>query len=171
VTFARSARRQGHPLTGVTVHLDDDSGAEALRALGMSVREYERGALADIPGFATAEFYLNSAVAVTDAMTQLMEDTLRGSLYVSRRHGERDFGDFLRSEVPASILRRLDPRPPGQRLKRHRWLSHVRTLYSHLPLAAAVLDGLRSDRLHLLWRSTRLYQFHWGFAKLLARYE
>ena len=84
---------------------------------------------------------------------------------------ERDFEDFLRSEVPASILRRLDPRPQGQRLTRHRWLSHLRTRHSHLPLAAAVLDALPSDRLHMLWRSTRLYQFHWGFAKLLARYQ
>jgi hypothetical protein len=35
----------------------------------------------------------------------------------------------------------------------------------YLPLAAAALDLLRTDRLHMLWNSTLLYQFHWGFAK------
>jgi hypothetical protein len=29
---------------------------------------------------------------------------------------------------------------------------------------------LGSDRLHMLWRSTSLYHFHWGHAKTRERY-
>jgi hypothetical protein len=83
---------------------------------------------------------------------------------------ERDFQAFLASEVPADIRRRLDPRSPSTRTS-HRKLAYVRTQYSHLPLIAPLLDALQSDRLHKMWNSTRLYQFHWGFSKLRVRYR
>jgi hypothetical protein len=83
---------------------------------------------------------------------------------------ERDFQDFLRSEVPAAIRRRLDPRPVAQRVDRHRRLAYVRAIYAHLPLVSATLDLLRTERLHMMWGSTSLYHFHWGFAKIRDRY-
>ena len=279
VTFVRSATRSGHPLVGVDERADDDSGATTLRALGMRVSEFDRSDLASLPGHPRAEFFISSPAAITDATALLMEDTLRGSVFVSGRHGERywgptrrcrrtdfretddchlsghalgefrlrtgfvhyplpyvgalhgpaiyaithsaemrpwklgngyydrpiprriaeeagvpragfgqrklgagmgwralgpvserDFQDFLRSEVPASVLRRLDPRPIDERLAGHRRLTWVRSIYSHLPPVGAALDWLGSDRLHMMWRSTALYHFHWGYAKTRLRY-
>ena len=83
---------------------------------------------------------------------------------------ERDFQDFLRSEVPAAVLRKLDPRPVAERMGPHRRLSYVRSIYSHLPAIETALDRLNADRLHMMWRSTSLYHFHWGYAKTSARY-
>ena len=279
VTFIRSAGPSGHPLIGVTEELGDDSGAETLRALGMQVTEFDRGALPGLPGHPRAEFYISSPAAITDATARLMEGTLRGSVFVSGRHGERywgptrrcsrtdfrevddchlsgqalgefrlrvgfvhfpapyvgalhgpaifrithsvemrpwklgtgyydrpiprriaedagipreafgqrkrgagmgmrelgadserDFQDFLRSEVPASIRQRLDPRPVAQRVGRHRRLTYVRAIYAHLPLVAPTLDLLGTERLHMMWNSTALYHFHWGFARIRDRY-
>jgi hypothetical protein len=279
VTFVRSASRSGHPIVGVDESADDDSGAATLRALGMHVAEFDRSALARVPGHPRAEFFMSSPAAITDAAARLMEDTLRGSVFVSGRHGERywgptrrcrrsdfrenddchlsghalgefrlragfihfplpyvgalngpaiyrithsaemqpwklrtgyydrpiprriaeeagvprqsfgqrklgagmgwrelgddserDFQDFLRSEVPREVLRRLDPRPIAERLAHHRRLAWVRSVYSHLAPVAVALDVLGSDRLHMLWRSTSLYHFHWGHAKTRERY-
>lgn len=281
VTFVRGSNPSGNPLVGVKESVQDDSGADTLRRLGMTVREYERAALSKLPGFPTAEFYLSNPAAVTDAMTQVMEEALRGSVFVSGRHGERiwgptarsrtlhfrelddchfsgqalgefrlragfvhlpapymgalhgpaifrlthspemrpwtlgtglydrpiarriaeeagvprelfghlkfgsglgssrelnpeserDFQEFLSSEVPEAVRRRLDPRPLRERLPRHRWLAYVRGRHSHRPLVAPLLDVLQTDRLHMMWRSTRLYQFHWGFGKVVPRYR
>jgi hypothetical protein len=279
VTFVRSAGPSGHPLVGVTERIDDDSGAETLRRLGMRVTEFDRAGLLRVPGHPRAEFYWSSPAAITDATNRVMEDVLRGSVLVSGRHGERywgptarcrridlaerddchlsghalgefrlragfvhfplpyvdarhapaiyrithademrpwklatgyydrpiprriaeeagvpreafgqrklgagmgsrelsaeserDFQDFLRSEVPRTVLRTLDPRPVAERLGPHRRLAYVRSIYSHLPPVAAALDLLRADRLHMMWRSTSLYHFHWGHAKTRERY-
>jgi hypothetical protein len=83
---------------------------------------------------------------------------------------EQDFQEFLVSEVPEAIRRRLDPRPPTGRIANHRKLAYIRTQYSHLPLVAPLLDVLQADRWHKMWNSTRLYQFHWGLSKLRVRY-
>jgi len=83
---------------------------------------------------------------------------------------EQDFQEFLVSEVPEAIRRRLDPRPPTGRIANHRKLAYIRTQYSHLPLVAPLLDVLQADRWHKIWNSTRLYQFHWGLSKLRVRY-
>ena len=91
VTFARSARPLGHPLFGITEEIGDDSGTDSLRALGMSVREFDRSDLVKLPGHPRTEFFISPA-AITDAMARLMEDTLRGSLFVSGRHGEQYWG-------------------------------------------------------------------------------
>ncbi len=280
VTFVRSAGPAGHPLVGVRERIDDDSGADTLRALGLRVAEFDRRALASVPGHPRAEFYISSPAAITDATARIMEDTLRGSVFVSGRHGERywgptargcrtdlaerddchlsgqalgefrlrtgfvhfplpyvgarhgpaifritrsaemrpwtlgrgyydrpiprriaeeagvpregfgqrklgagmgsrelsdeserDFQDFLRSEVPAAVTRQLDPRPVAERVGLHRRLTYVRSIYSHLPLVSVALDGLRTDRLHMMWRSTSLYHFHWGCAKTMRRYR
>jgi len=279
VTFVRSAGPSGHPLVGVTERIDEDSGADTLRALGMRVAEFDRGALARLPGHPRAEFFISSPAAITDAAARLMEDTLRGSVFVSGRHGERywgptarcsrtdfaerddchlsgqalgefrlrtgfvhyplpyvgarhgpaifrithsaemrpwklgtgyydrpiprriaeeagvprawfgqrklgagmgarelsaesesDFQDFLRTEVPGAVLRQLDARPVSARLGTHRRLAYVRSVYSHLRPVSAALDLLRADRLHMMWRSTSLYHFHWGYAKTRRRY-
>jgi hypothetical protein len=280
VTFARSLTPSGHPLSGVVETLADDSGADSLRALRMDVREYDRAAFSKLAGFPIAEFFISSPTAVTDAMSQLMDEVLRGSLFVSGRHGERywgptarcsrrdfreiddchlsgqalgefrlrvgflhypapyvgalhgpaifrithspemqpwklgrgyydrpiarriaeqagvpreyfgqtklgaglasyrdlnpeserDFQDFLHSEVPESVRRRLDPRPLIERLPRHRKLAYLRTQYAHWPAVCALLDGLPSERMHMMWNSVRLYQFHWGFSKTASRY-
>ena len=84
---------------------------------------------------------------------------------------ERDFQDFLRSEVPRAVTRQLDPRPVAERVGWHRRLAYVRAIYSHHPPVSAALDLLRSDRLHMMWRSTSLYHFHWGYAKTSVRYR
>ena len=279
VTFVESLGRSGHPLVGVTERVGDDSGADTLRVLGMRVAEFDRRALAELPGHPRAEFFLSSPAAITDATARVMEDTLRGSVFVSGRHGERywgptrrcsrtdfrerddchlsgqalgefrlragfvhfplpyvgarhgpaiyritrsaemrpwtlgtgyydrpiprriaeeagvprewfgqrklgagmglrdlsaeserDFQDFLHSEVPATVLRRLDPRPIAERFAAHRRLTWIRSIYSHLPPVSAALDLLQGDRLHMMWRSTSLYHFHWGYAKTRSRY-
>jgi len=96
VTYSRSARViTGHPLFGCTKVLDDDDGTESLRALGMRVTEYDRADLAKLPGHPRAEFYISPA-AITDAATFLMKDAVRGSVFVSGRHGERYWGPTRR---------------------------------------------------------------------------
>jgi hypothetical protein len=279
VTFARSARRTGRALFGMTERFADDSGAEALTALGMRVTTYERMDLNQVPGHPRAEFFLNPATA-TDVAARVMEEQLALSLFVSGRHGERywgltrrsrrknfreiddvilsghafgefrlrvgffhfpiayvgarhgpaifrithspemrpwklgtgyydrpiprriaedagvprhcfghekrggtpgdrglgpasaaDFQEFLRVRVPDAIRRRLDPRPLGDRSLNHRRLANLRTHYAHLPLASRAMDWLQLERLHMLWNSTALYQFHWGCEKTQERYR
>jgi hypothetical protein len=68
------------------------------------------------------------------------------------------------------VRQHLDARPIAERLAHHRRLAWVRSIYSHLPPVSAALDLARSDRLHMLWRSTSLYHFHWGYAKTKLRY-
>ena len=279
VTFTRSGRRTGRALFGMTERFVDDSGAEVLTALGMSVTTYERFDLNQIPGHPRAEFFV-SPVAVTDAAARLMEEQLRLSLFVSGRHGERywgltrrsrrrnfreiddvilsghslgefrlrvglfhfpiayvgarhgpaifrithspemrpwklgtgyydrpiprriaedagvprhcfghekaggipgerglgaesarDFEEFLSSRVPGAIRRRLDPRPLAERSRNHRRLANLRAHYAHLPLASVAIDWLQLERLHMLWNSTALYQFHWGCEKVQDRYR
>ncbi len=269
----------GHPLTGVTATRGDDSGAEALRALGMSAAEFDRGDFDKIGGHPRAEFYI-SPPSITDASTRLMEDIVRGSVFVSGRHGERywgptrrcaqrnlreaddcllagqslvefrlradffhfppayagalhapwihrithspemrpwklgtgyydrpiarriaeeagvprecfghrklgaglgwknlneeselDFQDFVRSEVPGEIRRRLDPRTMAERVPVHRKLAYFRTHYAHLPLVSPLMDLVGADRYHMLGNSIYQYQFHWGFAKTVTRYR
>jgi hypothetical protein len=84
---------------------------------------------------------------------------------------ERDFQEFLHTGVPDSILRRLDPRKPKDRLTHHYRLAYLRTNYSHLPFASPLLELLQTDRLHRLWGSVYLYIFHWGIEKTRARYR
>lgn len=96
VTFVASSARRGHPLAGVTETPGDDSGADTLRRLGMTVHEFDRGDLARLPGHPRAEFFLSSPAAITDAAARLMEPVLRGSLFVSGRHGERYWGPTRR---------------------------------------------------------------------------
>jgi hypothetical protein len=69
------------------------------------------------------------------------------------------------------VLRKLDPRPVAERIGRHRRLTYLRSIYSHLPPVSAALDLSGSDRLHMMWRSTSLYHFHWGYAKTSCRYR
>ncbi len=83
---------------------------------------------------------------------------------------ERDFQEPLRSEVPAAVHRRLDPRPVGERLGLHRRLTYLRAIHSHRPLVSATLDLLGTERLHMMWNSTALYHFHWGYARIADRY-
>ncbi len=83
---------------------------------------------------------------------------------------EQDFQTFLQSEVPENIRRRLDPRPLAARQQTHRPLKYIRKNYSRVPLAPAVMDLLQTDRLHSLWKSVYLYQFHWGFERIKNRY-
>ena len=91
VTFARSGLPSGHPLLGVDKPLMDDSGAGALRALGMSVSEFERMNVVRMPGHPKAEFFYG-LTAVTDAAHSSMQDALRGSIFFTGRHGERSWG-------------------------------------------------------------------------------
>jgi hypothetical protein len=83
---------------------------------------------------------------------------------------ERDFLDFVAASVPDSLRRRLDTRPLDDRRYLHDRLAYVRTNYSHLPGADVLLDLVGSDRLHMLWNSIGLYQFHWGAARIARRY-
>lgn len=83
---------------------------------------------------------------------------------------EEDFENFLQAEVPKRIRQQLDPRPIRERLRLHRRMAYLRIQYAHLPLVGSALDLLGIDRMHALWNSTNLYQFHWGFAKLRERY-
>jgi hypothetical protein len=82
----------------------------------------------------------------------------------------RDFEAFLQSEVPDSVRRRLDARPLVERFEQQRRIGYIRTHYAHLPLASFVLRVLQTDRLNMLWNSTHLYEFHWGFEKIRHRY-
>lgn len=83
---------------------------------------------------------------------------------------ERDFRAFLAREVPADLLRGLDPRPVSERYAAHRRLAYLRAMYAHWPGVAPALDALGADRMHMLWNSTSLYHFHWGCAKTMERY-
>jgi len=96
VTYVRSTLRSGHPITGLREEIVDDSGADSLRALGLTVREFDRIDASRLQGFARAEFFINAAIAMTDATTALMADTLAGSVFVSGRHGERYWGPTRR---------------------------------------------------------------------------
>ena len=83
---------------------------------------------------------------------------------------ERDFQEFLRTRVPESMRRTLDPRTIEQRKKEHHRVKYLRTNYAHWPFVSTLLDALQTDRMHKLWRSTYLYEFHWGFEKIRPRY-
>ena len=96
VTYVRSMARSGHPITGLREEAADDSGADSLRALGMRVHEFNREDARRLKGFARAEFFINAAVAVTDATAAVMADMLPGSIYVSGRHAERYWGPTRR---------------------------------------------------------------------------
>lgn len=138
VTFVQSARPVGHPLTGGSERFDDDSGSDALRALGLSVREFDRSALVKIPGHPRAEFFISSPAAITDATLRLMEDTLRGSVLVSGRHGERCWGPT--SRCLRQNFRDLDDcHLSGQALTEFR----LRAGFLHLPLP--YIGGLHSE--------------------------
>lgn len=95
VTFTRSGLPSGHPLLGVDKPLMDDSGADALRALSMTVKEFERMDVVHMPGHPKAEFFY-SLTAVTDAAHSSMQDALRGSVFFTGRHGERIWGPTAR---------------------------------------------------------------------------
>lgn len=88
VTFVHSTEVSANGFAGAAAAEGDDSGAASLRALGMSVTEYARGDVTGIPGHPRAEFFL-SPIASTDASTRLMEEQLKGSMFVSGRNGER----------------------------------------------------------------------------------
>jgi hypothetical protein len=86
------------------------------------------------------------------------------------QESEEDFDNFLQAEVPEGVRQKLDPRPITEELRTHRRMAYLRTQDAHLPLVGTALDLLRTDRMHVLWNSTLLYQFHWGFAKLRQCY-
>jgi hypothetical protein len=83
---------------------------------------------------------------------------------------ERDFRDFLESEVPAAVRSKLSLSPTGERFQSHARMAYLRTHYAHWPLGSSILDLLRTDRMHRLWGSAYLYVFHWGFEKTRPRY-
>ena len=100
VTFTVSAHPVGNPLTGITEQMCDDSGADSLRALGMSAAEFDKRDFDRLRGYPTAEFFVTYPNAVTDSLMLLWEEHLRGSVFVSGRHGERFWGfrNFCRDE-------------------------------------------------------------------------
>lgn len=129
VTYVRSAARSGHPMTGLRERTDEDSGADSLRALGMSVQEFDRGDVARLKGFARAEFFINTPTSITDATAAVMADTLAGSLYVSGRHAERYWGPTRR--CARLNLREVDDCAlSGHALGEYR----LRNGFLHLPL-------------------------------------
>jgi rhodanese-related sulfurtransferase len=95
VTYVGSTEVSGTRISGVAVVQGDDSGAAALRALGMTVTEYVRTDVASLTGHPRAEFFV-SPVSSTDASTRIMEDQLRVSIFVSGRHGGRYWGTSRR---------------------------------------------------------------------------
>jgi hypothetical protein len=129
VTYVRSTLRSGHPITGLREEIVDDSGADSLRALGMIVREFDRIDASRLQGFARAEFFINAAIAMTDATTALMADALAGSVFVSGRHGERYWG-------PTRRCARVDLREVDDCLLSGHGLAEFRLRigFLHLPL-------------------------------------
>lgn len=148
VTYTRSGYPTGHPLMGVSKPLSDDSGADSLRALGMEAYEFERMDVLKIPGHPKAEFFA-SLVAVTDASLRTMEDTLRGSIYFSGRHGERSWG-------PTARCRRQDYREEDDSHLSGRAATEfrLRTGYIHLP--APYIGGLHGPALNDITNSDEM---------------
>ena len=91
VTYAHSTGVSANRTAGATPVAVDDSGAASLRVLGMTATEYVRGDVAGVAGHPRAEFFF-SPVSSTDASTRLMEDQLKGSMFVSGRNGGRYWG-------------------------------------------------------------------------------
>ena len=284
ITFSQSGREVVHSLSTTQKQFIDDSGAECLRALGMSVTEYGRKDYLRLPGSPEAQFYF-SPFAGTDTAMIALEPQLSGSLLLSGWHGERlwgvgapwapnsprsrrdfralddtslsghtlieyrlragflhfpvpyvggrhaeaifritgslemrpwtlgrgfydrpiarrlaeeagvpreafgvekvggsnkgglgpesakDFAEFLRSAVPLQALESLRPGPWSKRSRGHLLTKFLRRNTAHLVLAPTVLNLLQVDRLHGLWRSVHLYEFHWGFDRTRERYS
>ena len=84
---------------------------------------------------------------------------------------ERDFLEFLESEIPANARARLSLRSTEERYQSHVRLSYFRTHYAHWPLVSSAMDLLGTERMHRLWGSAYLYVFHWGFEKMRGRYR
>ncbi len=95
ITFAKSGRPTGHPITGLTKPPGDDSGADSLRALGMNVTERLREDVIALPGHPKAELFFRPWSS-TDASMLVMEDKLAGGVFFSGRHGERYWGPTSR---------------------------------------------------------------------------
>jgi hypothetical protein len=97
-----------------------------------------------------------------------------GAGLISRALGpdsERDFRSFVAACVPEAVRRGLDPRRSPERREAHDKLAYLRTNYGYLPGVGLALDLARAERLHMLWNSVYLYQFHWGASKLAPRYD
>ena len=129
VTFRTSRIRRGHPIFDGSTEPGDDSGREALGALGMTVTEFDRKDLKTLPGFPTAEFFISSPASTTDAAMQLMTPVLSGAVLVSGRHGERYWG-------PTTRCRRIDFREVDDCLASGQSLGELRlrTGFLHFPL-------------------------------------
>ena len=84
---------------------------------------------------------------------------------------QADFDAFVASEVPEAVRRRLDFRPRSERIVAQRRLAYFRTHYAHLPMADRLIRASGLERLHLLFNSVHLYQFHWGFERTRERYR
>jgi hypothetical protein len=83
----------------------------------------------------------------------------------------RDFLAYVEAHVPERLRRRLDYRLLDDRVENHYKLRYLRTNYSYPPAAGRLLTFVGSERLHMLWNSVYLYQFHWGAAKIAGRYD
>lgn len=140
LTFVRSGTPKRHPLLGMDKPLTDDSGAEALRALGMNVREFDRLNILETPGYPKAEFFY-SPTAVTDHCLRLMEARLRGSVFFSGRHGERYWG-------PTARCRRLNYRETDDCDLSGRTYAEFRLRVGYVHLPAPYIGALHGPAIH-----------------------
>jgi hypothetical protein len=155
VTFATSTKRSGHPLTGLTESVHEDSGANSLRALGMKAFVYQRAGLCRRPGFVTAEFFINRPLMNTDANMLEMEPTLRGSVFVSGRHGERFWGPSGRCRI--KHFREVDDvHINGHALGEFR----LRAGFLHFPICYA--GALHGPAIHRITHSAEMLPWNLG---------
>jgi hypothetical protein len=57
LTFTQGGRHKGHPIFGGGRPLENDSGKEALTALGLDVSEFDRLKVLELSGHPRAEFF------------------------------------------------------------------------------------------------------------------
>lgn len=149
LTFLRSGTPKGHPILGTVKPLEDDSGADALRALGMNVTECDRLSILEIPGHPKAEFFY-AFVANTDCCLRVMEDKLRGSVFFSGRHGERYWG-------PTARCRRVDFREADDVNLSGRTYTEFRLRVGYVHLPVPYIGALHGPAIH---RITHLEEMH-----------
>lgn len=154
VTYVQSAGVSGHPLSGVSEDQGDDSGTPALRALGMSVTEYRRTDIANLPGHPRAEFFF-SPVSSTDASSRVMEEQLRGAVLVSGRHGERYWGPTSRCSR-RNLAEVDDCHLSGHALAEFR----LRTRFIHLPIP--YIGALHGPAIHRITHSAEMRPWKLG---------
>lgn len=157
LTFSRSGTPKGHPILGMDKPMADDSGADALRALGMEIHEFDRLKILEVPGYPKAEFY-HSHTAVTDSCLRLMEDRLRGAVFFSGRHGERYWGPTLR-------CRRVDFREVDDVHLSGRTYSEFRLRVGYVHLPVPYIGALHGPAIHRITRSDEMrpWRLHAGY--------